>query len=162
MVVSLTRRQNLVFKDRVFTEPLLLVECVDILFQNCTFTDKGFRDRVAITIKSSKNIGIDACSFEGCSAIYCFKSSHLNIVKCDAKNISAPMPRGQFCQLNDCKGPVQISGNRIVCEIGKSFVEDVINCYKSYASKEAPITISDNYIECPGATSRSGGGIMLG
>ena len=94
MTLRLTRRTDLIFENRIFTNPIILTECKNILFKKCTFTDANLYQRVAITIKSCEVVGIDECEFENNNPIYAFRSRNLNVVNNHARNINAPMPRG--------------------------------------------------------------------
>ncbi len=141
--------------------PLVYENMENIKIEKCKFY--GMDGKVAITLKNCKGVEIIDCEFSGCGGIYAVKSNDISVKRCYAMDIMAAFPRGQFFQGNECSGPIMITDNRIICDNDKrNDTEDIINFFKCVGSEKNPIVVSVNYISNLGASSKTGGGIMLG
>lgn len=150
-------------KDKNIVEPLVLSGIDDAVIDSCTFTDAKLQGKVAITLKNCKRIKIIDCAFKGCGCIYAVSCSDLQVLSCKADDIMCKFPRGQFFQANGCQGPIIVSGNEIHCDNPfRNETEDIINFYKTEGADDRPCVVSSNYISNRGASSKTGGGIMLG
>lgn len=153
---------NLTLQNEIISEPLSFIQCKQVSLLNCIFISAATEAKVAITLNACEDVIIRHCKFSDTNPIYAYKSKDLVIEKNEAFDITAAKPRGQFFQANACKGPITIINNTMTNTGKKVMVEDFINLYKTYGTKEDPCLVVNNSIYGNHGTSATGGGIMLG
>lgn len=162
--LSLVNRQNVIIRDsRVQGAPencILLQGCTNVLIVNSEFRDAGGE---GVHLIDCTSVTVTRCDFHRVrTGVYAVKSEGIKVLGNSFRNVTGPMPRGQFVQLNQVTGTGNvISHNTGVNEPGLSSPEDAISIYKSRGTAADPILVTSNRIR-GGGPSPSGGGIMTG
>jgi len=143
------------------TKPCIsLTNCSNIHITHCKLMNsKSF----GIILSNCTAVMIDNSYISNViTGVYAVDSKTIQVEYNQMKNMTGPLPHGQFVQFDNVTGGY----NRVMynkCEniAGASNPEDAISMYKSSGLANDPIFISGNWIR-GGGPSHSGGGIMLG
>jgi len=162
--INLTNAHNITIKGDSIngdTVPCItLSHCHDIRIRHCFI---GNSTKVGIFLENCTNIKIDSVFVTNvATGVYAMDSFSISVTHCEGKNMLGPIPRGQFVQFDNVKGPgCRINYNKFENILGKSVPEDAINVFKSNGTPNDPIQIIGNWIR-GGGPSVTGSGIMLG
>jgi hypothetical protein len=146
---------------------IVLKNCESIRIVNCWIHDSK---SPGIQLEGCTNILIQGCRMNDvASGVYALDSSGgIQVIGNYCENVQGPMPRGQFVQFDNVKGPGSlIQGNYCRNFADHSKPEDVVSMYKSEGTAESPIVIERNYftgdpMRGSSGKSATGSGIMLG
>lgn len=162
--IRLADRQDIVISDRrIHGAPencVLLERCRNVLIMNSSL-DNAVGEGVHLI--GCTSVTVTGCQFSRVrTGVYAVNSTGIRVLENSFRNVTGPMPRGQFVQFNQVTGAGNvISGNIGINEPGRSNPEDAISIYKSHGTTESPILVTGNRIR-GGGPSASGGGIMTG
>jgi len=145
---------------------IVLRKCESVRIENCwVHGSKG----PGIDAYQCANLIISGCRMDNvASGVYALECSGVQVTGCYCENVQGPMPRGQFVQFDNVKGPGSvIRGNYCMNYAGHSHPEDDISMFQSEGVKESPILIERNYLmgdPRKGSLEKSatGSGVMLG
>ena len=162
--LALTRLKDTIISGLDISNPngiaISVNSCENLVIENNFLHDTSGN---GIEIFGSTNVIIRNNRMESISTgVYALKSSGIQVINNDIRNVRGPFPRGQFVQFNDCKGVSnKINHNSFQNIEGQSYGEDAINLFNSHGTVGSPIEIKGNWIK-NFTPSRTGGGIMTG
>ena len=145
---------------------IVLRNCESIRIMNCWIHGSK---APGVHVEKCKGVMIQGCRLDDvASGVYALDSEGIQVTGCYCENVKGPMPRGQFVQFDNVKGPGSlIQGNYCMNYSGHSTPEDVVSMFESEGTKESPILIERNYFlgdpqRGSAGKSATGSGIMLG
>lgn len=137
-----------------------LTNCTNIHITHCKLLNsKSF----GILLSNCTGVMVDNNYVSNVSTgVYAVDSKTIEVETNQMRNMTGPLPHGQFVQFDHVTGSYnRVTNNKFENIMGSSNPEDAISMYKSSGLSTDPIYIGGNWIR-GGGPSRSGGGIMLG